>query len=65
MIMQDVIYSSRQRFYDLLAEANPRPHEGVTVHYNVLGRAWEAVMAAFTKAQPAQKPALREELATH
>jgi hypothetical protein len=65
MITHDVIYSSRQRFEDMIAEANPRPYEGVTVRYNVLSRAVEAVKAAFAKHQPAQKPALREDYATH
>jgi hypothetical protein len=35
------------------------------VRYNVLSRAVEAVKAAFAKHQPAQKPALREDYATH
>ncbi len=64
MITQDVIYSSRQRFLDLLAEVNHPPHEGVTVRYNVFSRAVDAVKAAFAKRQPARKPALHEDLAT-
>lgn len=67
MIPHDVIYTSRQRFEDLLAEVNTRPAEGVTIRYNVIDRAVKAVKAAFAKLQPAEKPApaLREDLATH
>jgi len=70
MITHDVIYASRQKFEDLLAEANSRPYEGVTVHYHVYDRVFgnvkHALKAAFAKLQPArkQKPALREDYAT-
>jgi hypothetical protein len=67
MITHDVIYASRQRFEELLAEVNSRPYEGVTIRYNVFDRAKDALKAAFTKLRPApaQQPALSEDYATH
>ena len=67
MITHDVIYASRQKFEDLLAEANSRPYEGVTIRYSVFDRVKDALKAAFAKLQPAQaqKPALREDYATN
>lgn len=63
MINYDIVYASRQRHADLIAEANQRPVEGITVRFNLIDRAVTALKAAFAK--PAQKPVLREGLATH
>ena len=65
MIHYDVIYASRQRHAELIAEANPRPVEGITIRFDIVDRVAAALKAVFAKLQPKQAPAMHKGLATH
>lgn len=60
MIHYDVIFTSRQRLNELIAEANTRPVEGLTMRFDVIDRVVAALKAVFAKPQQA-----REGLVTH
>lgn len=55
MINYDVVYTSQQRHAELIAEANSRPVEGITIRFDVIDRVVATLKAVFAKPQQARE----------